>query len=85
MPCSQASKKTTIEATTAPPKAAKGTKYVSSGEISMSAMAASPAPAVTPIIPGSAKGLRKIPCNIHPAKARFVPVRAAQMTRGIRM
>ena len=42
------------------------------------------APAVTPTKPGSAKGLRKIPCKVAPEIANKDPTIADKMTRGKR-
>ena len=51
----------------------------------MTTMAARPAPADTPIIPGSANGFFNTPCNIQPAIAKFIPANIAVSTLGMRM
>lgn len=48
-------------------------------------MPSSPAPEETPIIWGSANGLRMTPCRMAPDKARFTPTKAATSVRGRRM
>ena len=68
----------------APAKAAKGTQTVSVGASIIRAIAARPAPAEMPIMPGSAKGLRSTPWRMQPDKARLAPAKAAQMPRGMR-
>lgn len=55
-----------------------------SAQSNIIAVAAVPAPAETPIIPGSAKGLRITACNKEPAVARQAPTTIATMTRGKR-
>ena len=51
----------------------------------MMIIAAKAPPEVIPIMPGSAKGFRKIPCKITPAKARFMPAKNPTTTRGKRI
>jgi hypothetical protein len=51
----------------------------------MASPAPSPALADTPSTPGSARGLRRSPCNAAPARPRAAPTRAASTTRGARM
>ena len=52
---------TTVEAAIAPQNAAKGRKVGRPGTSIKTAVAASPAPAVTPTIVGAAKGFLMIP------------------------
>ena len=47
-------------------------------------VAPNPAPAVTPINPGSASGFRKIPWRVAPDIANIAPTTADRMTRGNR-
>ena len=67
-----------------PIKAKKGMLKLKSAQSNIIAVAAVPAPAETPIIPGSAKGLRITACNKEPAVARQAPTTIATMTRGKR-
>ena len=46
--------------------------------------AASPAPAFTPRMPGSASGLRVMPCRIAPDVESAMPTRKAVKMRGSR-
>src|SRR5687768_12375311 len=50
----------------------------------INATAPTPAPAVTPRIPGSASGLRHTACTVVPATARAAPASSAASTRGYR-
>ena len=78
------------EITPAPKKAAADTDKPASKPpptpaISKVAIAApSPAPALTPMICGSARGLRKTACICAPESARAAPASSAVATRGIR-
>ena len=49
------------------------------------AVAPRAAPDETPIRPGSARGLRNMPCRAAPATARALPTSTASTTRGSRM
>ena len=51
----------------------------------MAVIAANPAPALTPTMPGSAKGLRNRPCITAPETARAAPTRMPIARRGRRM
>ena len=69
----------------APPKKAKrGTKKYSVGKNATTSMDINPAPAETPIIPGSANGLRITACNSTPATDKAAPANRAIRIRGSR-
>lgn len=65
-------------------KANSGKDMERLGKISKTVMAAVPAPADTPIVPGSAKGLRITAWSRAPAEERAAPTRIASTTRGKR-
>ena len=85
MPFSHARKKTMPVESTAPTKAASGTIADCSGKSSIITIANRPAPALTPMIPGSASGLCSTPCRLQPARARLAPTSTVTIVRGRRM
>ena len=68
-------------------KAARGNPHTPNAPLPINtihSVAPRPAPAVTPIKPGSASGFRKMPCSVAPEIANIAPTTADKTTRGNR-
>ena len=88
-PLQRAANAVSSAASAAPANATAGRQY-GSGAMprdcnQISPVTPSPAPAVSPRMPGSASPLRVIPCNTAPANASDAPASAASTRRGSRI
>ena len=61
-----------------------GTELVRWGKMSKMVVAAVPAPADTPMVPGSARGLRITDCSSAPEAESEAPISSASSRRGRR-
>ena len=68
----------------APARAAKGTAATAPGFMAQQMAAASPAPELTPMVLGAARGFASTPWIMAPAHARAAPARSPAQVRGRR-